>query len=131
MTAWLDYLDARRRMIQEWHTQGHGAEDIAVRLEVDPERVAAIIEQLVDPPLPGSSRAVVAELRRRVAELERELHRRDSIPPSPRLHIPTKSQIRALLSNEDPAKCGCQFFGDSDGVTVPDKHHPECIFANG
>lgn len=130
MTAWLDYLDARRRLIHEWHAAGVSAEDAAVRIEIDAAHAQKIIEQLVDPPLPGSSRALVAELRKRIEELEAELHRRESLPPSERMHVPSRSQIRALLSNADPAKCGCQFFADSEAVTVPERHHPECIFAS-
>lgn len=130
MIAWLDYLDARRRLIHEWHAAGVSAEDAALRIEIDAAHAQRIIEQLADPPLPGSSRALVAELRQRVAALEAELARRDSMPPpSARIHVPSRSQIRALLSHADPAKCGCQFFADSDGTTTPETHHPECIFA--
>lgn len=99
-TAWLDYLDARRRMIQEWHAQGIDLADIAVRLELDVERIAQILGQRIDPPLPGSARAVVAALRERVAELERELHRRPSPPPATTATTdrpPTDSDFRAIL----------------------------------
>jgi len=101
VTAWLDYIDARRRLIHEWHGQGIDPVDIAFRFELDFERVSRIIREPTDPPLPGSARAVAAELRRRVAALERALHARDSEPPPPRGGVPTTSQIRSLLSNPD------------------------------
>jgi len=130
LTGWLDYVDARRRMIHEWYSQGIEAFDMALRFEIDVEHVERIIRQPADPPLPGTARAQVIELRKRVAELERELHRRDSLPPPPPGIVPTTSQIRALLSNPDPALCGCAFFKpDAETGVASDEHHPECPFA--
>jgi hypothetical protein len=129
MTAWLDYIDARRRLIHEWHAQGIDPVDIAFRFELDLERVSRIIRERVDPPLPGTARAVAAELRERVARLERALHGRESESPLRRC-IPTVSQIQALLSNPDPAICGCQFLKqEQDPVIASDEHHVDCPFA--
>lgn len=121
-TAWLDYLDARRRMVHEWHEQNISAADIAVRLEVDVERVEQIVEELIDPAVPGSSRDVAARLTRRVADLEGELHR--AVPPE---RPPSESEFRALASHPDPELCGCQYWGDS--TAAGGHHNPRCEHA--
>jgi DNA-binding transcriptional MerR regulator len=126
MTAWLDYLDARRRMAHEWRDAGVSAEDIAIRFEVEPDHVERILQQRTDP-LPGTSRALVAELRARVAELEQELH--GSAEPRPSLPAPVLSDVRSLLAHIDPALCGCQHWVTRDPTTAPDQHDPRCVFA--
>lgn len=126
MTPWLDYLDARRRLIHEWHALELDAVDIAFRFSVDREHVLRILQQRLDPPAPGTSRSLVAQLRQRVRDLERAIHQRDFQPARA---LPPRSDIRSLLSNPDPALCGCQFWLQTDGMTVQDSHHPECIFA--
>lgn len=108
-TGWLDYIDARRRMIHEWAEQRIGAADIAIRLEVDVEHVEKILGQPVDPPLPGCSREVAARLARRVADLERELHRSASGAE----RAPVESEFRALKLHPDPELCGCQYWRDT------------------
>jgi hypothetical protein len=139
VTAWLDYLDARRRMIHEWREQGIEPGDIAIRLEVDVDRVDEILEQLVEPPLPGCSRDVAARLRRRVAELERELHRevpaadrppgmRHTVPwlPVPREPRADASEFGALELHPDPERCGCQYWHDT---IIAGEHNPRCAHA--
>jgi hypothetical protein len=126
VTAWLDYLDARRRMVHEWREQGVAPADIAVRLEVDTEHVERIVGQLVDPPLPGCSREVAARLARRVADLERELHGAPTPPPE-RPTTPSESEFRALRLHPDPEVCGCQYWRDA----TPGKHHPRCEHPHG
>lgn len=98
--VWLDYLDARRRLVHAWRAEGLEAFDISLRLEVEPERVATILAQPVDPPLPGSSRALVEALKRRVADLERELHR--SAPPVAGERPPVQSEWREIAPEPDP-----------------------------
>lgn len=98
---WLDYLDARRRLVHAWHAEGLEAFDISLRLEVEPERIATILTQPVDPPLPGSSRSLVEALRRRVLDLERELHR-TAPPPPPAERPPLQSEWRELAPEPDP-----------------------------
>jgi hypothetical protein len=127
MSSWLDYVDARRRMIHEWHERGVDAVDITFRFVIGVDYVTTILHQPIDPPFYGTSRALVAELRGRVSDLERLLHKRDSQPPE--RPVPTASLIRSLLSNPNPALCGCQYFAPADGVIVPDEHHPDCVFA--
>jgi hypothetical protein len=124
--AKLDFFDARRRLIHEWRGQGMSPEDIAVRFILFVDQVEAILAQ-PDQPLPGSSRALAQELRLRVKELEREIHAYRE-PPSP-LPPQASTDVRALLSNPDPALCGCQYWVQSDGVIAPDAHQPGCIFA--
>jgi hypothetical protein len=98
VSALADWLDARGAIVHEWYRQGSTLEQIVQRLEVDEQSVRAWLSA---PPLPfpGSSRAVVAELRRRVDELERavlqldretEPARTDPAPP------PVESDFRAL-----------------------------------
>jgi hypothetical protein len=126
MTAWPDYLDARRRLVHEWGEQGVGAEDIALRLEVDTEHVERILRQPLEP-TPGTARALVVELRMRIVDLEQALHDRRAVistrPP------PVASDIRGLLAHVEPALCGCQHWVERDGMTTPDAHDARCIFA--
>lgn len=122
-TAWLDYIDARRRMIHEWHEQNISAVDIAIRIELDVESVERIIGQLIDPPLPGCAREVVARLERRVADLEREVHR--SAPPPDR--APVESEYRSLRLHGAVELCGCQYWHDTPCPGVA--HNPRCDHA--
>lgn len=122
MTAWVDYVDARRRLIHEWHAQGVTDEEIAIRIELDVERVASIVGQPADPPFPGSARHQVLEWKRRVAELESELYAVGATPSTP----PLESEFRALRLHPDPECCGCQFWTDHPR---PGTHHPQCEHA--
>jgi DNA-binding transcriptional MerR regulator len=126
MTAWLDYIDARRRMVHEWSAQGVNAEDISVRLEVDPEHVERIRSQSTEP-LPGTARATVRELRTRISELEQQLHGSRDTPPVP--PPPVTSDVRSLLAHIDPALCGCQHWVTRDPSVAPDQHDPRCVFS--
>lgn len=126
LTSWVDYIDARRRMIHEWAADGVCSDEISARLACSVEKVDSILSQSTDP-LPGCSRAVASELRERVAELERVVHRmRESPSYRPPPHV---SDVRGLLSNPTPALCGCQYWTASDGITLRDAHHPSCVFA--
>jgi hypothetical protein len=128
MTAWVDYIDARRRMIHEWSANGASVDDICGRLALSVEKVESILVQLADPPLPGCSREVADKLRQRVAELERLVHRIRETPSS--RPAPEVSDVRGLLSNPNPALCGCQYWSPSDGMTLCDRHHQSCVFAS-
>jgi hypothetical protein len=124
--AWLDYFDARRLLVHEWSGHGVSAEDIAVRLEVEPAQVESILLQSTEP-LPGCSRARAMGLREQVLALQREVH---AYRETPTLRPPPAvSDIRGLLSNPDPALCGCQYWVPSDGVTLDDDHQAGCLFA--
>lgn len=122
MTAWLDYVDARRRLVHEWHEQGVDVDAICFRIEQTPEQITAIISQCPDP-LPGTARWQVRELRRRVLALEQELHAMQvvTIPP------PTESEMRALKPHPDPECCGCQYWVDTRQPAV--LHNPRCEHA--
>lgn len=121
MTAWVDYIDARRRMIHEWHEQGVSAEDIMIRLELDADQVETILRQPADP-FPGSSRAQVREWRARASALEAELHAVGAVPSTP----PTESGFHALALHPDPECCGCQYWTDRPRLG---QHHPLCEHA--
>jgi len=123
VTAWVDYVDARRRLIHEWAGQDVGAEDIAIRLALETEQVADIIAQPADPPFPGSARHQVLEWKARVAALESELHAVGAIPSEP---PPIESQFRALALHPDPECCGCQYWVDHPREGV---HHAHCEYA--
>lgn len=121
---WLDYVDARRRLAHAWRSEGLEAIDIAIRFEVDVERVQQILAQPIDPPLPGCSRDTVATLQRRVADLERELHR--TAPPGADRRAPAESEFRALRLHPDPEVCGCQHWTDTIAAGA---HNPRCEHA--
>lgn len=110
-------------MVHEWREQDISAADISVRLELDVERVEQILAQLVDPPLPGCSRDVAGRLARRVAELERELHRSAPAPE----RVPGESEFRALKLHPDPEVCGCQYWRDTSRPAV--EHNGRCEHA--
>jgi hypothetical protein len=123
VTAWVDYVDARRRLLHEWHEQGVSAEDMAVRIELWTEQIEAILAQPTEPPFPGSARFQLEEWKRRVAELEAELYAAGATPSNP---PPVESQFRALKLHPDPECCGCQYWTDHPR---PGQHHPQCEHA--
>lgn len=119
MTAWVDYVDARRRLVHEWKEQGVCDDDIAIRLELEPVQIEAIGQQPTEPPFPGSSRYQLIEWQRRVRELEAELHAAAAGVSKG----PSESQFRALLPHADAECCGCQYWSDHPR---PGEHHPNC-----
>lgn len=123
MTAWVDYVDARRRLLHEWAEQGVSREDMAVRIELDDERIAAILSQAPDPPFPGSARYQVLEWRKRCADLETELQAAGAVPSEP---PPVESMFRSLRLHPDPELCGCQYWTEHPR---PGEHHPQCEHA--
>jgi transposase-like protein len=87
-----DWIDVRVAIVHEWHGRGMSVDEIARRLTADDEAVRAWL-RAAPLPLPGSSRALVAELRRRVADLERALYEAELRASAP---APAESQCRAL-----------------------------------
>lgn len=123
MTAWVDYVDARRRLIHEWHRQDVSAEDIAVRIAIEPEQVQAIITQSAEPPFPGSARHQVLEWKKRCSDLEAELQAVGAVPSEP---PPVESMFRSLALHPDPECCGCQYWVEHPR---PGEHHEQCEHA--
>lgn len=122
MTAWPDYVDARRRLIHEWKEQGVSDEDICIRIQLEVEQIAVIAQQPTDPPFPGSSRYQLLEWRQRAAALEAEVHAAGAVPSEP----PKESGFHALALHPDPECCGCQYWTDHPR---PGEHHPRCEHA--
>jgi predicted trehalose synthase len=83
--ALADFLDARTALVHEWAAAGARPATIARRLTPDVESVRA---WLAGPalPQPGSSRALVATLERRVAELAAEVERLQRAAPASDVH---------------------------------------------
>lgn len=123
MTAWVDYVDARRRLLHEWQEQGVAHDEMAVRIELDEQRVANILVQPADPPFPGSARHQVLEWKRRCAELEAELHAVGAVPSEP---PPLESMFRSLRLHPDAEVCGCQYWTEHPRIG---QHHPQCEHA--
>ena len=93
-SALADYLDARAAIVHEWSGQGLSPADIVDRLSPDP---ADVRRWLATPPLPlpGSSRALVDELRDRVKALEQAVHAPASAEPE--RPPPRQSECRELV----------------------------------
>jgi hypothetical protein len=84
VSALADWLDGRGAIVHEWYRHGSTLEQIVQRLEVDEDGVRMMLRAPALP-FPGSSRAIVAELRGRVADLERALLQVEHEPaPAPR-----------------------------------------------
>lgn len=92
MSVLADWIDVRVAIVHEWHGQGMRVDEIVRRLAADDEAVRAWL-RVAPLPLPGSSRALVGELRRRVADLERALYEAEPRASTP---APPESQCRAL-----------------------------------
>lgn len=122
MSAWPDYVDARRRLVHEWREQGWSVDDIAGKLEVFPWQVDQLLQEPLDPPFPGSSRHQVIEWRKRINALEAEIYAAGAVPSEP----PKESEFRALTAHADPELCGCQYWTDHP---KPGRHHPKCEHA--
>jgi hypothetical protein len=94
--AYADWVDARVAIVHEWRGHGMSVANIARRLTPDADFVRALLKT---PPLPvpGSSRALVLELRQRVADLEHALLVAEPhAPPTPRREPPRESDVREL-----------------------------------
>lgn len=93
MSLLADWIDVRVAIVHEWrHGQGMSVDEIVRRLTVDDEAVSGWL-RAAPLPLPGSSRALVGDLRRRVADLERALY---EVEPRASAPAPAESQCRAL-----------------------------------
>lgn len=129
MSSWVDFLDARRRLVREWASEGLTGWEIAERLEVDGETVELVLREPTEPPPPGSARAVAVAWRMRCAELEREISRMGEAAErehSADLQRPTRAtHIRAILRDPDPERCGCRFW-QSPPEEPRNGHHPQC-----
>jgi hypothetical protein len=90
--ALVDYLDARAAVVHEWAAAGASPAVIVRRLCPDVESVRAWLQGPALPQ-PGSSRALVVALERRVAELVAEVERLQSVAPA--------SDVRELRPRED------------------------------
>lgn len=93
MSALADWIDVRVAIVHEWRKQGLSVEEITRRLTVDDEAVRTWLRS-APLPLPGSSRALVADLRRRIADLERALYEAE---PGATARAPAESECRALV----------------------------------
>lgn len=94
MSALADWLDVRGAIVHEWSRNGATVEEIVRRLTPDEHKVRAWLG--VPPlPLPGSSRALVVELRQRVDALERALLQLEPEAEPPRA-APRESEFREL-----------------------------------
>jgi hypothetical protein len=119
--ALADWMDARAAIVHEWRENGASVQEIVKRLTPDEGTVTA---WLAAPPVPfpGSSRARVVELSRRVADLERTVHRPTT--PVPNRPAPTESEYRSLRLHPDPECCGCRFWDEPPPPSG--EHHPRC-----
>lgn len=98
MSAIADWLDARGAIVHEWYRHGATVEDIVQRLTFDEMDVRGWLRAPALP-FPGSSRALVVELRARVAELERALLQLE--PDTEPARPPVESECRALAPKKD------------------------------
>lgn len=124
-SAWADYLDARLRLVHQWAGEGKSFDEMVERLTPDAHQLALLLLTPTMPPLPGSSRDRVRSWQERAERLQRELIAMMAriAPPEPQPPQPRISQVRALLSDPDPARCGCQYWTDHP---TPHRHHTEC-----
>lgn len=124
MTAWVDFVDARQQLVQQWRREGANVEDILRWLEVDEQRVEQWLAA-APTPLPGCVRAQLAEWKARAEALESALHAAHTEPPPPSGRPPVESEMRALRLDPHVELCGCQYWTGA----VEDEHHPRCIHA--
>jgi hypothetical protein len=102
VTPWPDYMDARRRLIAKWREEAVDIETMVDRLTPTRGHVEAILRQSIDPPIPGSSRELVAILTARVAELERIVHAVAIAIPDDDIE-PSLSDVRELAPGPERA----------------------------
>ncbi len=124
-TTWADYLDARLRLVHEWAGEGVSFDTMAQRLTPDPHQLALLLLTPTTPPLPGSSRDRMRSWQMRAERLQRELIAMMArvAPPDPQPDPPRITQVRALLSDPDPDRCGCRYWTDDPPAHA---HHTEC-----
>jgi hypothetical protein len=94
VTAFADFIEARRRLVKEYAAEGLAPEDILARVQLTIEHVEIISSAELDPPIPGCVWDVVRLQTERIMNLERELHG----PSTPRVapDVALLSDVREL-----------------------------------